>query len=38
VTPFTGVLSARERAEVYRQFARDERTTTGDAMTGQRAS
>ena len=24
VTPFTGVLSARQRAEVYRQFARDE--------------
>lgn len=38
VTPFTGVLSARERADVYRQFARDERTTTDDTMTGRRAS
>jgi transcriptional regulator with XRE-family HTH domain len=38
VTPFTGVLSAKERAEVYRQFARDERTTTDETMTGHRAS
>lgn len=28
VTPFTGVLSARERTEVYRQFARDESSTS----------
>jgi transcriptional regulator with XRE-family HTH domain len=38
VTPFTGVLSAKERAEVYRQFAQDERTTTDETMTGHRAS
>jgi transcriptional regulator with XRE-family HTH domain len=39
VTPFAGVLSARERAEGYRRFARDKRTTTdGGAMSGQRAS
>jgi transcriptional regulator with XRE-family HTH domain len=38
VTPFTGVLSARERAEVYRKFACDERTTDGGTMSRQRAS
>jgi hypothetical protein len=26
VTPFAGVLTARERAEVYRTFARSERS------------
>jgi transcriptional regulator with XRE-family HTH domain len=38
VTPFTGVLSARERAHVYRQFARGGMTARGDAIAARRAS
>ena len=34
VTPFTGVLSAAERADVYRKFALAERALTINAPTG----
>lgn len=39
VTPFTGVLSARERANVYREFARAERAAIVDpSLPMERAS
>ncbi len=39
VTPFTGVLSARERTEVYKAFARVERATLADTTVSmERAS
>ena len=36
VTPFTGVLSARERTEVYRKFAQHEASTSASELRAER--